>query len=160
MALYQVVTERLRLGAHRLSGGSGGAAGPDAKDSEKAKDEKGNIQEIRFPLMRGYVVYTDGSDFENIPEHKQSTAFYAYNQEEIDRFVSLDALEEIDADEIEAPSDDPRSFGLLGEDNGTDNDVAQGIEIRTAEAQAEEDEEDDTQDEEEAPADEPTDDNK
>lgn len=148
MALYEVVTERLRLSAHRLSGGSGGVAGPDADDSEKAKNDKGTPQNIRYPLGRGQLVYTEKGDLDGVEdEAKKGNAFYAYDTSEVERFVAIDALEEIDASDVETEDNDPRSFGVLGEDNGTDNDVAHGIELRTAEAaQAVEEEDEDTSD--------------
>ena len=152
MALYEVVTERLRLSAHRLSGGSGGVAGPDAKDEEKAKNDKGSPDAIRFPLRRGQLVYTEKGDLDGVEDDaKRGSAFYAYDTEEVERFVSLDALEEVDASDVEAESTDPRSFGLIGEDNGTDNDVAHSIQLRTAEAEAAE-EEDSSEEEEESNA--------
>ena len=134
MALYQVVYERLRLSAHRLAAGSGGVAGPEATDEEKAKDAKGAVEHIRFPLMRGYLVYTEKGDFEGLSETHKAHAFFAHNTEEVERYASLGALEEVDASDLEEPNTDPRSFGLLGEDNGTDLDAAHGEEIRAAEA--------------------------
>lgn len=147
MALYEVVTERLRLSAHRLSVGSGGVAGPDADESEKALNDKGTPENIRYPLMRGQLVYTDKSDLDGVEdESKKGNAFYAYDASEVEWFESLDALEEVNAEDVESASTEPRSFGILGEDNGTDNDVAHGIELRTAEA-AEAVEEDDSTEE-------------
>jgi hypothetical protein len=117
MALYQVVTERLRLSAHRLSSGSGGVAGPDAKDEQKAKNDKGEIDHIRYPLGRGQLVYTDKSDLDGVgDEAKKGNAFYAFDEAEVEQFVAIDALEEVEPSDVEGESTDPRSFGLVGED--------------------------------------------
>jgi hypothetical protein len=159
MALYQVVTERLRLSAHRLSSGSGGVAGPDAKDEQKAKNDKGEIDHIRYPLGRGQLVYTDKSDLDGVgDEAKKGNAFYAFDEAEVEQFVAIDALEEVEPSDVEGESTDPRSFGLVGEDNGTDNDVAHGVELRTAEAAqaVEEDDEDTSEDSSQEPEDDTT----
>jgi hypothetical protein len=155
MALYEVITERLRLSAHRLSTGSGGVAGPDTDDKEKAKDDKGNVQNIRFPVSRGQLVYTEKGDLDGVEDaDKKAAAFYSYDAAELERYVELDALEEVDASDISSPDTDPRAFGVLGEDNGTDNDVAHGIAIRTAAAEEAAAEEEETSDE---PEDDPED---
>ncbi len=134
MALYKVVSPRLRMSAHRLATGTGGVAGPDAQDSDKAQQD-GAPQKLRFPLGRGQLVYTSKGDLEGLNDEAKKRAFYAHSEEEVEHFVALDGLAEVDDEERAnyGQATDPRYTGLVGQDDGTDLDTAHGNELRNAE---------------------------
>lgn len=129
MALYTVKSERLRLPAHRLA--SGGVAGPDAEEGQKVKNDKGSNEQVNYPLSRGEVVYTEKGDTDQLPEGV--SAFYCFASSEVERYVGIDALAEVEDVAALAAQSDPRYEGLYGQDDGTDLDAAHGDELRKAE---------------------------
>jgi len=133
MALYKVISPRLRMSAHRLATGTGGVAGPDAADSDKAQKD-GAPEKLRFPLGRNQLVYTEKGDLQGLNDDAKKRAFYAHNAEEVEHFIALNALEEVGDDEKAnyGTAGDPRYEGLVGQDDGTDLDVAHGEELRQA----------------------------
>lgn len=132
MALYEVTSERLRLPAHRLA--AGGVAGPDAEEGQKVKNDRGSNEQVNYPLSRGEIVYTEKGDTDQLPENVN--AFYCFATAEVERYVKLDALAEVEDPSSLGYKGDPRYEGLYGQDDGTDLDDAQGAELRQAEAVA------------------------